>query len=92
MDTNITSMKKTEDPIVVEQLYDASLDEVWAAITERDQMIQWFFDNIPAFDPKVDFETKFNINNEGRDFPHLWIQSRYSVQSTKELRTTDECE
>ncbi len=72
METSITSMKKTEDPIVVEQLYDASLDEVWAAITERDQMIQWFFNNIPEFEPKVGFETKFNIINEGRDFPHLW--------------------
>ena len=72
METSITSMKKTEDPIVIEQLYDASLDEVWTAITERDQMIQWFFNNIPAFDSRVGFETKFNVNSGGRYFLHLW--------------------
>ena len=63
-------MKKREEPIVVEELYDASIDRVWAAITEWDQMIQWFFDNIPAFNPRVGFKTKFNVNSVGRNFLH----------------------
>ncbi|MDN5202543.1 SRPBCC domain-containing protein [Fulvivirgaceae bacterium BMA10] len=72
METKITSMKKTEAPIIVEQLYNASPDEVWAAITERDQMIQWFFNNIPEFKAEVGFETQFMIEVEDRKFPHLW--------------------
>jgi uncharacterized protein YndB with AHSA1/START domain len=35
-------------------------------------MRQWYFENIPSFEPEVGFETQFNIHNEGRDFLHLW--------------------
>ena len=59
-------------PIVVEVTFDVSIGELWKAITELKQMTQWFFDNIEAFRPKVGFETRFVIENEGRSFPHLW--------------------
>jgi uncharacterized protein YndB with AHSA1/START domain len=65
-------MKYTDKPIVVEQTYEASLGELWNAITELKQMTQWFFGNIQAFEPKVGFETSFIVENEGRLFPHLW--------------------
>ena len=35
-------------------------------------MKQWFFDNIPSFEPIVGFETRFDIQVEDRIFPHLW--------------------
>ncbi len=35
-------------------------------------MHQWYFDNIPEFNPEVGFETKFNIRNEERNFLHMW--------------------
>ena len=60
------------EPIRVEQVLDASVDEVWAAITELEQMRQWFFENIPAFEPVVGFETQFNVVAETRSFMHLW--------------------
>lgn len=65
-------MSNNYEPIIVEQSYNASIEMVWAAITEIDQMRQWYFDNIPAFEAKVGFETEFIIENEGRVFPHLW--------------------
>jgi len=65
-------MKKDEAPIVVEQAFRVSSERVWAAITEIDEMRQWYFDNIPAFQAEVGFETEFNVNSGGRDFPHLW--------------------
>ena len=65
-------MKIDEEPVVVEQSFDASVETVWNAITVVVEMRQWYFDNIPAFDPRVGFETQFNIHNEGRDFLHLW--------------------
>ena len=46
------------DPIVIEKVYNASIDRVWKAITDRDQMKQWYFD-IPAFEPEVGFEFSF---------------------------------
>ena len=65
-------MKKTEEPIVITQTFDASIKEVWEAITVLDKMKQWFFDNIPYFEPSVGFETRFDIQVEDRIFPHLW--------------------
>lgn len=65
-------MKKTDKPIGVEQTFDVSPGELWNAITELSQMTQWFFENIESFEPKVGFETRFVVENEGRTFPHLW--------------------
>jgi len=63
---------KNSDPIIVEQTYDASIDTIWKAITELEQMRQWYFPNIPDFKPQVGFETRFLIQNEGRNFTHIW--------------------
>ena len=59
-------------PIVVEQTFNASIKAVWNAITEIDQMRQWFFNNIEDFKPEVGFKTQFNITSEKRNFLHLW--------------------
>ena len=65
-------MTETLEPIIVEQAFDVSKETLWKAITERDQMIKWFFDNIPDFKAEVGFETQFNVNAGERDFLHLW--------------------
>ena len=65
-------MMDTNTPIVVEQTFQVSKETMWSAITELNQMRQWFFDNLEAFEPRIGFETKFVIENEGRTFPHLW--------------------
>ena len=65
-------MKSIEDPIVVEQVYKASSDKAWAAITVKEKMTQWFFDNILEFKPEPGFETRFDISVEDRHFRHLW--------------------
>jgi len=65
-------MKTTDEPIIVEQTFKASIETVWSAITEIDQMRQWFFDNIPSFKPEVGFETQFNVQSKSRNFLHMW--------------------
>jgi uncharacterized protein YndB with AHSA1/START domain len=65
-------MKKEDKPVVVEETFNKSVEEVWSAITELDQMVKWYFDNIPEFKPEVGFETKFIVKSEERTFPHLW--------------------
>ncbi len=65
-------MKKNDDPVIVEQSFNTPIEVVWNAITEIDQMRQWYFENIPSFKPEVGFETQFNIKNEDRNFLHLW--------------------
>jgi len=65
-------MKKSEKPVVVEQSFSQPVEKVWRAITEPGRMRRWFFDNIPDFKAQKGFETRFEIENEGRVFPHLW--------------------
>jgi uncharacterized protein YndB with AHSA1/START domain len=65
-------MRKNDEPIVVEQTFDKPMHAVWKTITEIGLMHQWFFDNIPSFEPKVGFETQFNVRCRDRDFLHLW--------------------
>jgi len=65
-------MKNTEEPVIVEQTFDTSIENVWNAITKLDQMKQWFFENIESFRPEVGFETQFDVQVEDRKFPHLW--------------------
>lgn len=65
-------MNDRKQPIIVEQIFSKSKEEVWSAITDLKQMKQWFFENIPDFIPQVGFETKFNVDAEERQFMHVW--------------------
>lgn len=67
-------MKKLErsSTIVVVQTFNVSLEQLWNAISQKDQMVQWFFANIPDFKAEVGFTTEFLVVNEGRHFTHLW--------------------
>jgi uncharacterized protein YndB with AHSA1/START domain len=65
-------MRKTDEPVIVEQTFDASIDTVWNAITVLEQMRQWYFENIPSFKAEVGFKTQFNVISEGRNFLHMW--------------------
>ena len=65
-------MKKIDPPIIIEATYPVSIEEVWAAITQIDQMRKWFFENIEDFQPEVGFETRFVVKSEDKTFTHLW--------------------
>lgn len=65
-------MKTTDPPIIVEQIFNVPIIRVWKAITIKEEMVQWFFDNIPDFKAEVGFKTQFNIKAPSRDFLHLW--------------------
>ena len=65
-------MKTTDVPIVVEQVFNRPVSEVWKAITQTDQMTEWFFDNIPDFKAKVGFKTQFKVKTPSGNFLHLW--------------------
>jgi len=57
-------------PLITESTYNAPVDIVWQAITDREQMKQWYFD-IESFKPEVGFEFTFKGENEGRVYIHL---------------------
>jgi len=59
-------------PIVVEHTIQAPASSVWRAMTTRDEMVQWFFEPIPEFEPRVGFEVVFDVAAGERVFPHRW--------------------
>ena len=65
-------MRKNDEPIIVEQTFNTSVDIVWNSITEIDKMRQWYFENIPSFKPEVGFEIRFNVQSQDRNFLHIW--------------------
>ena len=60
------------EPLIVEQAFTSSVDNVWKAITDVSLMRQWFFENIPSFKPEEGFTTKFNVHANNNDYLHLW--------------------
>lgn len=65
-------MKINEPPVIVEQKFKFPLETLWNAITDVNEMRQWFFNNIPAFKPVVGFITEFDVSVENRLFLHQW--------------------
>lgn len=65
-------MKTIEDPIVIEATYHTSIEKVWNAITDINQMRLWYFENIPEFKPEIGFKTQFNVKSGERNFLHKW--------------------
>ena len=61
-----------EQPVIVEKDFNVSTERIWSAITDKDEMIQWFFEDIPDFKAEVGFETQFVVTPSERSFTHLW--------------------
>ena len=59
---------KTE-PLVLERTYHAPISKVWKALTDRDQMEQWYF-NIKEFKPEVGFKFQFEAGDNGKIYLH----------------------
>ncbi len=58
------------EPFVIERTYDAPVEKVWEAITNKDQMKQWYFD-LPQFKAEVGAEFQFTGGTEEQQFLHL---------------------
>ena len=58
-------------PITIEKTYNAPVEKVWKAITDKNEMKQWYFD-IPDFKAEVGFEFQFTGEGKtGEKFLHL---------------------
>ena len=62
----------SEDVLVFEKTFDAPVEKVWRAITDVDQMKQWYFPQLEQFKAEVGFETQFNVHHAGKDYLHIW--------------------
>ena len=60
----------TAEAIVMERTLNAPVARVWKALTDVDQMRQWYFD-LREFRPQVGFEFEFVVEHEGNTYHHL---------------------
>jgi uncharacterized protein YndB with AHSA1/START domain len=75
METYVTALAtgKTngEAPFVIERVYNAPVAIVWRALTDKEQMKQWYFD-IPDFKAEAGFDFRFyGEGKTGEKFLHL---------------------
>jgi uncharacterized protein YndB with AHSA1/START domain len=66
----MTVKNEVAGPIVIERIFNAPVARVWEALTDVDQMKQWYFD-LKEFKAQVGFEFEFVVEHEGNSYHHL---------------------
>jgi len=61
---------QTPQPFVIERSYNAPVETVWNAITDKTQMKQWYFD-LDDFKPEVGFEFRFDGGSDDKIYHHI---------------------
>ena len=61
---------ETADAVIVERTLNAPVARVWKALTDVEQMREWYFD-LKEFKPEVGFEFEFVVEHEGNNYHHL---------------------
>jgi uncharacterized protein YndB with AHSA1/START domain len=66
----MTTKTERAEAVVVERTFDAPVATVWQALTDVDQMREWYFD-LKEFRPQIGFEFEFSVEHEGNSYHHL---------------------
>ncbi len=56
-------------PVIVEKIFSAPIERVWRAITNKDEMAQWYF-KLDEFRPEVGFEFQFEGGDDKNTYLH----------------------
>jgi len=66
----MSTKNQLTEAVVVERTFKAPVAQVWNALTDVEQMRQWYFD-LKEFKPEVGFEFEFTVDHEGVTYHHL---------------------
>jgi len=66
----MTTKTESANAVIVERTLNAPIAKVWSALTDVEQMRQWYFD-LKEFRPEVGFEFEFVVEHEGNTHHHL---------------------
>jgi len=66
----MTIKTESTEAVIVESTLNAPVTRVWQALTDVDQMRQWYFD-LKEFKPEPGFEFEFVVEHEGNTYHHL---------------------
>jgi uncharacterized protein YndB with AHSA1/START domain len=74
----MTTKNNVAEPVVIERTFNAPVARVWKALTDVDEMREWFLPcwrqddwSGPKFKPEVGFEFEFVVEKEGTNYHHL---------------------
>lgn len=67
---NSDNIKTKDTAIAIERTLNAPLNKVWKAITDKDQMKQWYFD-LPEFKAEPGFEFQFLAGSDEKKYLHV---------------------
>jgi uncharacterized protein YndB with AHSA1/START domain len=75
----MTIQNEMTEAVVLERTFDAPVARVWKALTDVQEMRQWYFD-LKEFKPEVGFEFEFVVEHEGNKYHHLCKITEVSPQ------------
>ena len=67
-------------PLVKEYTYDVPVENVWNALTEKEQMKIWYFPQLKEFEPSVGFE--FQFDDDSAEYQKEWVVTKCEVGKT----------
>lgn len=73
-------------PFVLERVFNAPIERVWQALTDKNRMKAWYFSQIKEFEPRVGFEFKFT--GDGSAYIKNWVVTGIT-EGTKLAHTWD---
>jgi uncharacterized protein YndB with AHSA1/START domain len=65
----MTTKSNLAEAVIVERTFNAPVARVWKALTDVNQMREWYFD-LKEFKPEVGFEFGFVVEHEGNTYDH----------------------
>ncbi|MBS1603596.1 MAG: SRPBCC domain-containing protein [Bacteroidetes bacterium] len=72
IDESLTGfLEKATGQVIMERTYNAPVEKVWQALTNVDQMRQWYMP-LTDFRPEPGFATSFDIDAKGERYKHIW--------------------
>jgi len=66
----MTTKHDLAEAVVIERTFNAPVGRVWKALTDVEEMRQWYF-NLKQFKAEVGFEFDFVVEHEGTTYHHL---------------------
>jgi len=66
----MTTKNELAEAVVFERTFNAPVGRVWKALTDVEEMRQWYF-NLKQFKAEVGFEFEFVVEHEGMTYHHL---------------------
>ena len=77
----MTTKQELAEAVIIERTLNAPVARVWQALTDVDQMSNWYFD-LKEFKPEVGFEFEFIVEHEGNTYHHLCEVTEVVPQKT----------